>query len=833
MKRLNKYSIKNEVFLLGLVSSLTILLVFGFLLTTGFFSISINSARQSIRDTNLQINIFTDRFFSEITTTIDILAGNDDIRNLLIRDDQAAERALSIYKNVLEANEDILYVYSGHENGLLLINDYTPPDGFDPTTRPWYLAALDYKPLTATGVPYREANSDEWVIAPSRVLIDDNGNLSGVIAIDITLEGVVAMLAQRHLFPSQRSFIVDKDGLVLIHPDENMIGEKFNVFDMNNDSPQGELDYLGEDGQLWAHYSTIDSTGWVLVTDVERREIMAPIIRQILGYILLIIILAVLIGLLMSKVFGRRFADPLLELGSRVSAITTGKSVEPMARSHSNYEIIKIAQNIEKLAEHSLNKKANELQTIIESTKEGILVVSMERTVVYVNSRFKEMWRIDDAIIESREEKQYIEAVHDQLEEPEAFFENNDLLYDTARSETGETYFKDGRVFERFSTPLHDNGELAGRLWSFRDITESKKAEKQIKYQNEFLKLIAEISADFINTTSDNIDERIDSMFARCGVFLEVDRVFLYQFSRDEKLVYNTHEWCSPGTESLQHVIQDFPAESLQWVQKFASKRKVIHIPDIEAMPAEAEAERKELLRQGVKSLVAVPLKKGRVFLGYFGFYAMNKRIDQNSEKAEMAQIMANILADALIKNNMEIELHQSNLDLARLSATDKLTQLYNRLKLDEVLENELARVKRNGPAFAVIIIDVDHFKTVNDDYGHHLGDQVLIGLANILRSNLRVTDTCGRWGGEEFLVIAPNSSLKNGVLAAEKLRSAVEQTIFPSGIKITCSFGVTLSGSEDSVSAILIRADEALYSAKRKGRNRVESVVKSDIKGH
>ncbi len=220
---------------------------------------------------------------------------------------------------------------------------------------------------------------------------------------------------------------------------------------------------------------------------------------------------------------------------------------------------------------------------------------------------------------------------------------------------------------------------------------------------------------------------------------------------------------------------------------------------------------------------MAIPLNKGRVFLGYFGFYSIIHKKNLNSDQVEITQIMANILADALINNNMEKELQQSNLDLARLSATDKLTQLYNRLKLDEVLENELARVKRNGPAFAVIIIDVDHFKEVNDNYGHHLGDQVLIGLADILRSNLRVTDIFGRWGGEEFLIISPNSSIESGAATAEKIRRVIEKTCFQSEIKITCSFGVSISVQEDSVSAILIRADEALYQAKRKGRNRVE----------
>ncbi len=828
MKLTNQFSIKKEVFLLGLVSSFAILLVFGFLLATGIYNIRVSSSRQQIRETNLQISMFTEQYFSEIINTIEFLADNHDVRNFMQTGDEAKERALALYQNVLDANKDILYVYSGHTDGLLLINDYIPPEGFDPRVRPWYLEALRNQPYTATGVPYKEANSDEWVIAPSRVLIEDDGGVSGVIAIDMTLDGIVEMLEQRHQFTTQRSFILDENALIIIHPDEDLIGETFTVFKdgMMPALSQGDLDYQIEGSELWAYYSVIDATGWIFVTDVERNEVLEPIIRQTLIYVALIVILAITIGLLMSKIFGVRFAEPLLELGDRVEAITRGKTVSKAPQHHSNYEIVNIAENIEKLAEHSLNKKANELQTIIESTNDGILVVDLKRNVIYVNSRFGEMWQVDQAVIESRDEMRYIGAVYDQLENPKAFFKSNEALYHTEKSETVELYFKDGRVFETYTTPLYDNGKLAGRLWSFRDRTDSKKAEQQIKYQNELFKLIADVSADFINTTVDNIDEKIDNMLARCGVFLGVDQVLLFQFNQDESYTFNTHEWVAPGVDNPPDVGERVAVSSYPWFKKMQASRRVIRIPDLEKMPEGTEAEKEFLREKGVKSMLAIPLKKGRTFLGYFGFITMRRALELKDERVEASQIMANILADALVNYNMEKELQQSNRDLARLSATDKLTQLFNRMKLDEVLENELARVKRNGPPFSVIIIDVDHFKAVNDNYGHHQGDQVLISLADILRSNLRVTDTYGRWGGEEFLIIAPNSSLDNGLQTAEKLRMAIEEAVFPSGIRITCSFGVTISKPEDSVSEILIRADQALYEAKNNGRNRVESAT-------
>lgn len=167
-------------------------------------------------------------------------------------------------------------------------------------------------------------------------------------------------------------------------------------------------------------------------------------------------------------------------------------------------------------------------------------------------------------------------------------------------------------------------------------------------------------------------------------------------------------------------------------------------------------------------------------------------------------------------------ELEEANQELKRISSIDKLTQIGNRLKLDEVLEHELSIVARYGTALSVLILDIDHFKEVNDKFGHLTGDLVLTQLAGILKSCVRVSDTVGRWGGEEFLVILPQTRLENARKAAEKIRASVEKAKFPEVGHITCSLGAASFYEGDDSKSLLSRADIALYHAKSNGRNQV-----------
>jgi diguanylate cyclase (GGDEF)-like protein len=156
---------------------------------------------------------------------------------------------------------------------------------------------------------------------------------------------------------------------------------------------------------------------------------------------------------------------------------------------------------------------------------------------------------------------------------------------------------------------------------------------------------------------------------------------------------------------------------------------------------------------------------------------------------------------------------------LAELSVTDELTSLANRRSLSQRLEEEAKRSARTGRAFAVLMIDLDHFKEVNDRHGHQVGDSVLQQCARMLKENIRGTDFVARYGGEEFCVVLPETSLQGAQHVAEKLREAVANLPHPVP---TISVGVAVWQPQVSADELLGQADEALYHAKQRGRDRV-----------
>lgn len=162
---------------------------------------------------------------------------------------------------------------------------------------------------------------------------------------------------------------------------------------------------------------------------------------------------------------------------------------------------------------------------------------------------------------------------------------------------------------------------------------------------------------------------------------------------------------------------------------------------------------------------------------------------------------------------------HADRMALKRLSVTDGLTRLFNRFKFEEDLDRAIDRWNRYGRPFSLVMIDADNFKSINDTHGHMTGDRVLQCLADILRREVRVSDLAARWGGEEFVVILPETRLDEAMSFVARLRKTIKRTIFE-GCRITCSYGISEVRPGDDSASVLRRADACLYRAKRKGRD-------------
>lgn len=169
----------------------------------------------------------------------------------------------------------------------------------------------------------------------------------------------------------------------------------------------------------------------------------------------------------------------------------------------------------------------------------------------------------------------------------------------------------------------------------------------------------------------------------------------------------------------------------------------------------------------------------------------------------------------------METMMHK---EIEHIASTDKLTGIYNRYKFEELFMLELERTRRFGSPLSLILLDIDHFKAVNDTYGHDVGDQLLKSLADVVQHEIRKIDIFARWGGEEFLILTPNTTLDNAAILAEKLRLAIETYTFPTVKKVTISAGISQLQEDDSFDEFFKRTDQALYVAKDKGRNQVST---------
>lgn len=209
----------------------------------------------------------------------------------------------------------------------------------------------------------------------------------------------------------------------------------------------------------------------------------------------------------------------------------------------------------------------------------------------------------------------------------------------------------------------------------------------------------------------------------------------------------------------------------------------------------------------------------------------------QRDEIGQLAQ-MFNQMTERLRQNQIEISaastaMEQKNQQLERLSVTDGMTGLYNRNKLNAIIDDQLARYRRNKRPFGILMIDIDYFKTLNDSLGHIAGDEIIVTVAEKIAHSIRSIDYAARYGGDEFVVILPDSKIDETVKTAERIRQQVSSISYPieeKAIQVTLSIGAIESEpDDDSITILLARVDGALYEAKHAGRNRVFSIRPHD----
>lgn len=202
--------------------------------------------------------------------------------------------------------------------------------------------------------------------------------------------------------------------------------------------------------------------------------------------------------------------------------------------------------------------------------------------------------------------------------------------------------------------------------------------------------------------------------------------------------------------------------------------------------------------------------------------------VDYVTKPFKISELFARVKTHLTLKWTQD-ELKKAYIEMEKLATTDTLTSINNRRSILAFGEQEFERYKRYQFPCSVIILDIDYFKQVNDNYGHPIGDEVLIKVANLLQKSIRSVDQLGRFGGEEFLIILPQSSLEDAIAVANRLRRSIEQLSFDNldySFKVTISLGVDCcQPTDENIEQVIKRADQALFVAKDNGRNQVYSL--------
>lgn len=415
-------------------------------------------------------------------------------------------------------------------------------------------------------------------------------------------------------------------------------------------------------------------------------------------------------------------------------------------------------------------------QTFLDCANDLIQSIDRNGRFLYVNRAWRETLGYDEAEIATL-------SVFDILD-PECRENCATLFRDIAAGKISHTYevvfvAKSGRripVEGKISTDFKD-GELVATRGIFRDISKRKAAEDLLRDQKLLTEKLIRYSAVPIFVLDPQ--HRVTDWNRACEVLTGIPA---------ERMVGTSNHW------------QAFYGEKRPCLADLVIDSADRH--NLDALYASAK--KSEFLEDGIHAeewLDAVGGERRYLSCDAVPIYNHNK---------ELVAVIET-LHDLTERKKMEEA-------LTRLATTDTLTGICNRGKIEESLRQEMARSARYGSPLTILLFDLDFFKKVNDTFGHSIGDQVLKEVAATVGKHIRETDTLGRWGGEEFMVLCPGIVAQDAVAIAEKLRQRVEE--LPIGVTISCGIAGCLPG--ESMDGLINRADKALYAAKHSGRNLV-----------
>jgi len=363
--------------------------------------------------------------------------------------------------------------------------------------------------------------------------------------------------------------------------------------------------------------------------------------------------------------------------------------------------------------------------------------------------------------------------------------------------------------------PVHASGKTMQIYAIAHNITDKKMMEDELHFRAELESILASISTDFINIPSSGVDAGIERALKLIGEFLGVDRGFVFRFRDQQSIMDNTHEWCADDIEPHIDELQNLRTEDSRRFIGDMQNEDVFNAPLMTDLPFELAGGRTALAAEDVQSRICVPMASAGKNIGFLGFDSVHRQRTWPRDVITMLKMVGIIFTLAMERKGTEEKLQH-------MAHNDSLTNLPNRALFFDRLAQSLVRARRRGQNIAVLFVDLDRFKFINDTFGHDMGDNALKQVSQRLRHCIREEDTVARMGGDEFTVILTElGKTDHAALVSRKILACLTEPFILKGKEchLGCSIGIAIYPADGEDSETLLKnADTAMYRAKQKG---------------
>lgn len=757
---------------------------------------------------------------------------------------------------------DLQVISTSGEVKILSADPAVPISTYNVADRKYFKEAMAKHPL-GFGEPVISRATGKMNLALARPIFDKNGAVSCVVTLSVLVENFQELLLTARIPASSEITLLDENGVVIARaPDlhkssaQTLLDQPVIQAMLRN--KQGQTEAESRDGiRRLISYTTTERTPWLIYVGIPTASALAPA-RESLLRLGWFGAMTALIALVLAAWISRHIAKPIQQLSLDVQRFSSGDLAHRTAISTTG-EVARLASDFNHMAA-TLQKSTDQLRAseirydlVLDATTDGLWEIDLEHNKISGSPKVKGLLGYTNADLPN--ERAAFEALlHPDDRQRVLDALANHIKFDHVLADEFRLRAKDGSyhwIARRGKSVRDANGKVLRVVGSISNVTARKQAELEVKQLNaELEQRVLQRTADLTREIARHEETQKQLQHSNRELQLSLER--LRQQTREMALLHEMSELLQAASTAeeynkvISHAMQqlfntkvgalyalrpshDLIEASITWGD-FKHAETVFHRDDCWAMKLsklhyvaarDNDVGCSHVVATDVLGYVCVPLNSHGETLGFIHLRAMTEAVRTLLEnKLPLIHTVAEYLGLALGNFRLQQTLrHQS--------VRDGLTGLFNRRYLEESIAREAARVTREGRQLGIVMFDLDHFKRVNDTYGHDMGDAVLRQLGKMLLEHVRDEDIACRYGGEEFTIILPGADLTASRDRAEELRQLIASTTVRWDGQVIGNLSISLGVScfplhGSTWQEAFKAADKALYVAKQTGRKRV-----------